>query len=76
MSFMKFGGSSRESAGAIQRLPSIVRDHRDRQPDCACKVGNSEVGPFAGRPRGQVPGKWRFLPLPKFMVGPNAINGR
>jgi hypothetical protein len=37
MSFMKFGGSSLESAGAIQRVASIVRDHRDRQPDCAAR---------------------------------------
>jgi aspartate kinase len=32
MIVMKFGGSSVESAKAIQRVASIVRDRRDRQP--------------------------------------------
>ena len=32
MIVMKFGGSSVESAKAIQRVAAIVRDHADRQP--------------------------------------------
>jgi|HubBroStandDraft_1064217.scaffolds.fasta_scaffold00914_11 aspartate kinase len=32
MIVMKFGGSSLESAGAIERVASIVKDHLDRKP--------------------------------------------
>ena len=32
MIVMKFGGSSVESAAAIQRVAAIVLDHRERKP--------------------------------------------